>query len=414
MKKHDLFRKSLNRRQLLNMGLTGMGAMASTLAAPSAFSQAVNAAAAQATANGKVLVVLELSGGNDGLNTVVPYGNDAYYQHRPNIGIEKDELRIIDDHFGFNPGMAGFERLYKDGNMAIVHGCGYENPSYSHFTSMAYWHTASPNSGDEYGWVGKLADSMAPDAPANYLVNIAAKQSLAVRSSKHVPVVFDDPNRFMREAFASEKEALEMIADIGQVENPSRRFLLDIARSANDASALVREAWNNYNSPMDYGVNNLDLRKVAALLDAGMPTSLYYVGYRNNAFDTHVFQNNLHRRLLTYTSDAISAFMQDLERIGRADDVALMIFSEFGRRVPENVSLGTDHGAANTMFIVGNQVKGGHYGELPSLTKLTEGDNLEYTTDFRKVYQTMIQGWLGHGNAPQLLGGDFGTFDVFG
>ncbi|PCJ24670.1 MAG: hypothetical protein COA96_08905 [SAR86 cluster bacterium] len=396
------------------MGLTGMGAMASTLAAPSAFSQAVNAAAAQATANGKVLVVLELSGGNDGLNTVVPYGNDAYYQHRPNIGIEKDELRIIDDHFGFNPGMAGFERLYKDGNMAIVHGCGYENPSYSHFTSMAYWHTASPNSGDEYGWVGKLADSMAPDAPANYLVNIAAKQSLAVRSSKHVPVVFDDPNRFMREAFASEKEALEMIADIGQVENPSRRFLLDIARSANDASALVREAWNNYNSPMDYGVNNLDLRKVAALLDAGMPTSLYYVGYRNNAFDTHVFQNNLHRRLLTYTSDAISAFMQDLERIGRADDVALMIFSEFGRRVPENVSLGTDHGAANTMFIVGSQVKGGHYGELPSLTKLTEGDNLEYTTDFRKVYQTMIQGWLGHGNAPQLLGGDFGTFDVFG
>ncbi len=401
--------KNMNRRELL----TGVAGLSALSLVPPAFAQAAQAAAAQAAANGKVLVILELSGGNDGLNTVVPYGDDAYYRNRPNIGIPKNDLRIIDDHFGFNPGMAGFERLYKDGKMAIIHGCGYENPSYSHFTSMAYWHTAAPNSGDEYGWVGKLADSMAPDAPANYLVNIAARQSLAVRSGKHVPVVFDDPDRFMREAFASEKKALDIVADIGQVENPSRRFLLDIARSANDASALVREAWSSYNSPVDYGVTGLDLPKVVALLDAGMPTSLYYVSYRNNAFDTHVFQNDLHRRLLTYTSDAVSAFVQDLERIGRADDVALMIFSEFGRRVPENVSLGTDHGAANAMFVVGNQVKGGHYGELPSLTELTVGDNLDYTTDFRKVYQTMIEGWLGHGNAPNLLKGNFGTFDLF-
>jgi len=410
MKKQNQFQKNLNRRNLLKLGA---GALGSSLFAPSAFSQAVEAAAAQATANGKVLVVLELSGGNDGLNTVVPYGDDAYYQQRPNISIPKNELRVIDDHFGFNPGMVGFERLFKDGKMAIVHGCGYENPSYSHFTSMAYWHTASPNSGDEYGWVGKLADSIAPSAPSNFLVNIAARQSLAVRSAKHVPVVFDNPNRFTREAFSAEKEALAVVPDIAGVENPSRRFLLDIARSANDASALVRDAWSNYNSPIDYGVNGLDLPKVVALLDAGMPTSLYYVSYRNNSFDTHVFQNNLHRRLLTYTSDAVSAFIQDLERIGRADDVALMIFSEFGRRVPENVSLGTDHGAANAMFVVGSQVKGGHYGDLPSLTELAEGDNLQYTTDFRKVYQSMTQGWLGHKGTADLLGGDFGTFDLF-
>ena len=136
-----------------------------------------------------------------------------------------------------------------------------------------------------------------------------------------------------------------------------------------------------------------------------------HVSYRNNAFDTHVFQNDLHQRLLTYTSDAVAAFQQDLERIGRADDVVMMIFSEFGRRVPENVSLGTDHGAANAMFVVGSQVKGGHYGDLPSLTNLGEGDNLAHTTDFRKVYQTMTEGWLGHNNARQLLGGDFGRFD---
>jgi uncharacterized protein (DUF1501 family) len=401
--------KTLDRRELL-AGMAGLSAMSMV---PPAFAQAAQAAAAQAAASGKILVILELSGGNDGLNTVVPYGDDAYYRQRPNIGIPKSELRIIDNHFGFNPGMAGFESLYKDGKMAIVHGCGYENPSYSHFTSMAYWHTAAPNSGDEYGWVGKLADSIAPSAPSNYLVNIGSKQSLAVKSEKHVPVVFDDPNRFMREAFAAEKEALNIVPNIGEVENPSRRFLLDIARSANDASALVRDAWSKYDSPVDYGVNGLDLQKVVALLDADMPTSLYYVSYRNNSFDTHVFQNNLHRRLLTYTSDAVAGFIRDLERIGRADDVALMIFSEFGRRVPENVSLGTDHGAANAMFVVGNQVKGGHYGELPSLTKLADGDNLAYTTDFRKVYQTITQGWLGHNDSAKLLGGDFGTFDLF-
>ena len=398
--------KTLDRRELL-AGMAGLSAMSMV---PPAFAQA---AATEAAASGKILVILELSGGNDGLNTVVPYADDAYYRQRPNIGIPKNELRIIDDHFGFNPGMAGFESLYKDGKMAIVHGCGYENPSYSHFTSMAYWHTAAPNSGDEYGWVGKLADSIAPSAPSNYLVNIGSKQSLAVKSEKHVPVVFDDPNRFMREAFAAEKEALDVVPDIGEIENPSRRFLLDISRSANDASALVRDAWSRYDSPVDYGVNDLDLQKVVALLDAGMPTSLYYVSYRNNSFDTHVFQNNLHRRLLTYTSDAVAGFIRDLERIGRADDVALMIFSEFGRRVPENVSLGTDHGAANAMFVVGNQVKGGHYGKLPSLTELADGDNLAYTTDFRKVYQTITQGWLGHNDSANLLGGDFGTFDLF-
>ncbi len=409
MKRQSILQQTLNRRALLRAGL-GLGVLGMV---PAGFAQAAQAVAAKARANGKILVILELSGGNDGLNTVVPYGDDAYYRNRPNIGIPKSQLRLIDDHFGFNPGMAGFERLYKDGKLAIVHGCGYDNPSYSHFTSMAYWHTASPNSGDEYGWVGKLADTMAPDAPANFLVNIADRQSLAVRSQRHVPVVFDEPERFMRESFFEEKETLARVAEVGEIENPSRRFLLDIARSANEASSLVREAWSNYHSPIDYGITGLDLPKVVALLEADMPTSLYYVSYRNNAFDTHVFQNDLHQRLLTYTADAVSGFMLDLERIGRADDVVLMIFSEFGRRVPENVSLGTDHGAANVMFVVGNQVKGGHYGEIPSLTNLTEGDNLQYTTDFRRVYHTMMEGWLGQGDTSGILNGSFTGFDMF-
>jgi uncharacterized protein (DUF1501 family) len=413
MKKNHFSFSESSRRDLLRLGMYGIGVSAAALPMP-LFAQAV---ASQANANGKILVVLELSGGNDGLNTLVPYGDDAYYRHRPHIGIPRKDVRPIDDHFGFSRGMAGFERLYKDGKLAIVHGCGYENPSFSHFTSMAYWHTAAPNSGEQYGWVGRLADAMAPDAPPNFLVNIDSRQSLAVRSHRHVPVVFDDPNKFSQEVFFDEREALpsanvsQPMAD--QIANPARRFLLDTAQSARQASALVREAWAKYHSPVDYGVVGLDLPKVAALIEAGMPTRLYYTAYRNNAFDTHVFQNDTHKRLLTYASDAVAAFLRDLERIGRAGDVVVMVFSEFGRRVPENVNLGTDHGAANLMFVAGKQVKGGQYGSVPSLSKLDTGDNLLFTTDFRRVYATMIAGWLGLKDTRSLLKGEFEPFDMF-
>jgi uncharacterized protein (DUF1501 family) len=401
-----------SRRDLLRAAMFGVGVSAA--AGPiSLFAQAAATLAAEGKSDGKILVVLELSGGNDGLNTLVPYGDDAYYKHRPKLGIPAKDLRKIDSHFGFSGGMAGFEHLYKNGKLAIVHGCGYENPSFSHFTSMAYWHTAAPNSGEEYGWVGRLADAMAPHAVPNFLVNIGARQSLAVRSRQHVPVVFDDPNRFSQEYFYDEREVLESVPDSGKVDNPARRFLLDTARSAKDASALVREAWAKYHSPVDYGITGLDLPKVAALIEAQMPTRLYYTSYRNNAFDTHVFQEDLHKRLLTYASDAVSAFMLDLERIGHADDVVVMIFSEFGRRVPENVNLGTDHGTANLMFVAGKQVKGGHYGKVPSLTALDAGDNLIHTTDFRRVYATMIAGWLGLRDTHQLLNGEFEPFELF-
>ena len=403
----------LNRRDILKAGLSGLSMTAGTALRVGVFGRAAAALAADAESNGKILVVLELSGGNDGLNTLVPYADDAYYKHRPKIGLPKKSLRPIDDHFGFNRGMVGFEHLYKDGKLAIVHGCGYENPSFSHFSSMAYWHTAAPNSGEQYGWVGRLADTIAPEAPPNFIVNIDTHQSLAVRSRRHVPVVFDDPNKFSRESFYDENAVFKATPDNGKVSNPAREFLLETNRSAKSASALVQEAWSKYHSPVDYGIVGLDLPKVAALIEAGMPTRLYYTAYRNNAFDTHVFQNDVHQRLLTYASDSVSAFMKDLQRIGRADDVVIMAFSEFGRRVPENVSLGTDHGAANLMFVAGNQVKGGHYGQIPSLAKLDEGDNLLHTTDFRRVYATMIAGWLGHPDTRELLNGDFQPFDMF-
>src|SRR5580692_9681734 len=406
------FSKS-SRRELLRAGMYGVCVSAGASIPVPVFGQAAAQLASQAKANGKILVVLELSGVNDGLNTLVPYGDDAYYKHRPMLGIPAKDVRKIDDHFGFSGGMAGFERLYKNGKLAIVHGCGYENPSFSHFSSMAYWQTAAPNSGEQYGWVGRLADTIAPDAPPNFIVNIDTHQSLAVRSRRHVPVVFDDPNKFSRESFFDENAVFKATPDNGTVTNSAREFLLDTARSAKSASALVQEAWSKYHSPVDYGIVGLDLPKVAALIEAGMPTRLYYTAYRNNAFDTHVFQNDVHQRLLTYASDSVSAFMKDLKRIGREDDVVIMAFSEFGRRVPENVSLGTDHGSANLMFVAGSQVKGGHYGQIPSLAKLDEGDNLLHTTDFRRVYASMIAGWLGHRDTRELLNGDFEPFDMF-
>ena len=226
MKKHFSFSES-SRRDLLRLGMYGIGVSAAAVPMP-LFAQAAKSLAGDDKTNGKILVVLELSGGNDGLNTLIPYGDDAYYKHRPHIGIPRKELRPIDDHFGFSHGMAGFERLYKSGKLAIVHGCGYENPSFSHFTSMAYWHTAAPNSGEQYGWVGRLADEMAPTAPPNFIVNIDTRQSLAVRSHLHVPVVFDDPNKFTQEVFFDEREALKApSANAAPVTNPSRKFLLE-------------------------------------------------------------------------------------------------------------------------------------------------------------------------------------------
>jgi uncharacterized protein (DUF1501 family) len=404
---HTRARAALTRRALLQAGLGG-------LVLPPAFAAMAQPAAVPASDRRRILVVLEMSGGNDGLNTVVPYADDTYYRLRPKLGIPAQRLRRIDDHHGFNPGLAGFERLYKDGRLAIVHGCGYDNPNFSHFSSMAYWHTAAPNSGEEYGWVGRLADAMRPDGASNFIVNIDSTQSLAVRSRRHVPVVFDDPEKFVREGFFEERGLLDRVDEADAADSANRRYLRDIARSARDASELVRQAWSKYSTPVDYGVLPVDLPKVASLIAAGLPTQLYYVAYRNNAFDTHVHQADLHQRLLTYVSDGVLAFMRDMERIGRADDVVLMAFSEFGRRVPENTSLGTDHGTAGPMFIVGKPVKGGQYGRPVSLTERTPDDNLRHTTDFRRTYATVMDGWFGRTDTQAVLRGRFESFPLFG
>ena len=363
--------------------------------------------------NNRILVVVELTGANDGFNTLVPYADDAYYRLRPKIGIRPNKLRKVDDRYGFNPGMAGFERMFKEGQMAVVHGCGYDNPSYSHFTSAAYWHTGVPNGGEAYGWLGRLADAIDPQLTPNFLVNIDERQSLAVRAAKHVPVVFDDPDRFGRKGLYQSRPLIDTDMGNGAASgNASQQFLEDVAQSARQASAQVRAAWRNYKTPVDYGILPMDLPKVAAMINAQLPTRIYQTAYRHNAFDTHVHQSEQHQRLLTYVSDGVSGFMQDMKRIGRDKDVTVMVYSEFGRRAAENTSLGTDHGTANQVYLVGQALQGGHYGQAPSLTDLNADGNVQHTTDFRRVYATLMSSWMG-ADSQALLNGKFEALPVF-
>ena len=326
----------------------------------------------------------------------------------------RKDVRPIDDHFGFSRGMAGFERLYKNGKLAIVHGCGYENPSFSHFTSMAYWHTAAPNSGEQYGWVGRLADAMAPDAPPNFIVNIDTRQSLAVRSRRHVPVVFDDPNKFSQEIFYDEREALpSSAANRARSSIPRGNSCWTPRRAPSKPRRWCAKRGRNIIRRWITESSDWICPRWRRLIDAGMPTRLYYTAYRNNAFDTHVFQNDMHKRLLTYASDAVAAFLQDLERIGRADDVVVMVFSEFGRRVPENVNLGTDHGAANLMFVAGKQVKGGQYGTSPQPHETGRRRQSDLHYRFPPRLRDHDRGMAGAEGHARLLNGDFEPFDMF-
>ena len=416
--RHRPFAFVKSRREFLWPALCGFGA---PLALPGVLQRVSGALAAEALNADRerhperTLVVVELTGGNDGLNTVVPYRNDEYYRVRPSIAIQKRDAIAIAEDRGFHPSLTGFERLYKDGHMAVVEGCGYPNPSLSHFASMGFWHTGVPNGGESLGWIGRFTDAHAtPDTP-NAIINIASSQSLAVRSRLHSPLVFDEPAQLRRAGDSAEQDLITGLGFGGASANETLGFLRSTAQNAVRSGAKIRDAWSSYRTPVDYGIGGglgADLRKVAALMAAGLPTRVYYVTYRGNAFDTHVHQADLHSRLLMYAADAIRGFMKDVARIGRSDDVAMMVFTEFGRRIEENASQGTDHGTAGPVFIVGKGVKGGLYGEHPSLTDTDDG-NLKMTTDFRRVYATMIAEWMGHEDTAEILKGDFEPLGTF-
>ena len=212
----------------------------------------------------RILVVLELSGGNDGLNTVIPHADDAYYKVRPTIGIKKDQVLKLDDHLGLHPACSGMQSLYKDGKLAIVPGCGYPNPNLSHFTAMEWWHTAMPHGSNKYGWLGRFADAYQPTPKQNYIVNISSRQSLAVSSAKHSPVVFSDPRKFGRIGSDAQQKVFETFGKVYPTSNSSLDFVNTVSRTATGGAALVRSACAEYRTLVDYGSDNnltLDLKK---------------------------------------------------------------------------------------------------------------------------------------------------------
>ena len=410
---NPLSTSGVSRRDMMRIGAGGIGfgLFGGIGPVPYLLGQASRAAAA--TQSGRILVVFEWFGGNDGHNTIVPYGDPIYYKHRPTIGIKEKDVLKIDAQFGWHRSLRGMKNLYDEGKVAIVQGVGYDRPSFSHFTSISFWHTAAPNSGNEFGWIGRTAAQLDPTGTReNMIVNVSDSQTLAVKAEKHVPLVFIDPTRFQRALFAQEKAALDVLAAQQAPVGDTHRYVLDVTRSAAQASEVVRAAWTKYKGKDNRDLRLLDLDKVAALIEADFPTRLYYVPLRNSLFDTHVNQAAPHDRQLEYCSDAIAGFFQEMKRIGRADDVVMYVYSEFGRRVPENTSLGTDHGTAQLNFVIGNAVKGGLYGTPPSLSNLVLGDNLESTTDFRRVYATVIDEWLGV-DSTKVLGQKFQPLGMF-
>ena len=385
------------------------------------FLQETNLAFAANTAAGvnlknpnRILVVLELSGGNDGLNTVVPYANDEYYKLRPRINIPKKDVLKINDDIGFHSRLLGFERLYKDGHLAVVNGCGYPNPDRSHFVSMRYWQTADPNGSESSGWLGRFADTGWPKPVSGLVVNIANEQSQAVQGVVQSPITFNDPKRFLRDGSPAEKHAFAEVfrrADTQQG-NASLDFVRAVATTAAESSELITHACAEYKSLVDYGYGAIgaDLKKVSALIKADYAARIYYV--KLGSFDTHASQTGTHAELFNRLGDSVYGFLNDIKRMGRGDDVAMMMFSEFGRRAAENASLGTDHGVAAPMLIAGHKTKGGVYGAYPSLTDLDQGD-LKMTTDFRSVYATMMKEWMGFDDLKSVLKGSYPTLGVF-
>lgn len=405
-----------SRRDFLRAGFYGLGI---TAGLPVFLRNASAALAAEGLLGGnekhpnRILVVVELNGGNDGLNTVVPFANDDYYKNRPTLGIPKDKVLKINDEFGFHPALGGFEKLFKEGQMAIVHGCSYPKPNRSHFVAMEYWHTAVPNGSDSRGWLGRLADGSSPKPISNYLVNVAKQQSMAVKSRIQAPITFDVPEEFVRRGDATQQMAFQQLSQAQPSDNMALDLTSRISANASAASGVIREACSKYQTPVQYKTGgNLsgDMRKVAALIHAGLETRIFYVSI--GGWDTHANQTGQQETLLTYTAQAIESFLQDMQRMGRADDVAIMVFTEFGRRVSENASKGTDHGVATPMYVFGKRVKGGFRGQFPSLTDLDQGD-LKMTTDFRSVYATMIKEWMGYEDTKAILKGDFPTLGIF-
>jgi len=367
------------------------------------------------TKNSPCLVVVQLSGGSDALNTVIPYGDGLYYDFRPNIGIPTDEVIPIDDHFGFNPNMGPVKELWDQGKVAIINGIGYPNPNRSHFRSMDIWHTAEPEKIGTEGWLGRAVRDLDPRGE-NVLTGVNFGRGLPrALGCRGVPV-----------ASVGDLETYGLFPDLQ--DELLRRYALDafakmyggaqgrdavidfLGQTGNDALKgvdIIRTAPQKYSSSIEYAQNSVaqNLKNMAQVMFADLGTQIYYT--QHGSFDTHsgeLTTHGKHGKLWQEVAGALGDFYADLKEHGREQDTLIFVFSEFGRRAKDNGS-GSDHGSGGTAFVIGDAVRGGMYGEYPSLKEEDQliGD-LRANNDFRSTYSTLLERWLGLEAAPVVNG----------
>ena len=358
----------------------------------------------------RMLVLINLQGGNDGLNCVVPHGLADYYRLRPTLGIPRNDVLHLNDQIGFNPAMRSLKTMYDGGNLAVVQGVGYPDPDHSHFRSTEIWQTAAPGKYERTGWLGRYLDD-AKLPKSNLFNGVAVSQVLPevmVANTVDVPSVaqingyglISDRNSAARNAFR------HVLADDRMpFVSPYLAHVAEIEDHAQKGSEELPKLIAGYKTSAAYPATPLgrSLALAAQIAGSKIGTRVLYV--QHGSFDTHINQKATQDRLLAEFSDALKAFYDDLAAHGNDKRVLTMTFSEFGRRSAENASRGTDHGEASPLFLAGGGVKGGIYGSYPDLTNGNEG-NLRFSTDFRSVYATVLERWLGR-PAEHILGGQF-------
>ena len=360
--------------------------------------------------SGRILVVIELAGGCDGLNTVVPYTNDFYYQERPTLAIDPNSVLALDDQMGFHPALTGFKELYDNGNMAIVQGVGYPNPNRSHFRSRDIWHTAEAEEIGANGWLAKYFDSL-QDSDSLQGINIGGRvpKAMISESGSSPSISTIDTYRLQTDPRYPEDQANKnavfqsILSEPASLFPPFHEYVTQTVLDATFSSAEILEGQDNYNSTIEYPQTAFagNLKTIAQIIAADIGATVFYATI--SGFDTHASQVDStnsqvgsHASLLETVSSSVKAFWDDVRQMGLEDQVLIMSFSEFGRRVSENASDGTDHGTANQMFLFGETINPGLYGEQPSLDPrdLDPIGDLLHNIDFRSVYSTVLGNWL--------------------
>lgn len=377
-----------------------------------AFLKPLEAMASQQLTGYKNLVIIQLSGGNDGLNTIIPYGNDIYYQKRNTIAINKSDIITLNDMQGLNPNLSALKEIYDQGLMGIINSVGYPNPDRSHFRSMDIWQTASAS--NEFlttGWIGRYLDSNCQDCKNPYTaIEVDDTLSLSMKGARMKGIAVQDPNKLYqttREPFF--KNLVHDHADANLNED-NLGYLYKTMIETYSSAEYIQNTSKIYKVSAEYPATPLgnQLKTVSKFINSGLQTHVYYVSL--SGFDTHVGQQNQQGRQLKIYGDAVATFVKDLKQTGKLDDTLVMTFSEFGRRVEQNASNGTDHGTANNIMLFGGILKkAGIYNAAPDLAQLDNGD-LKYQIDFRDVYATLLDKWLNVNNS-QVLNQNFKGLD---